>query len=377
MRLKTRNMQVLEFVLKILMVVGCWPPNSWTSLCKRTMYNAYTVFLMLLLFSFALAQLMDIILNVDNTDDFTETFYIMLAMIISCCKMIGLLVNRKNIGILTNILTEKPFVPLEADEIKIRHKFDKTIQANTLRYAILVEITCACGIVTSLFTHFRKGNLTYREWTPYNYTSDVVFCVIYTRQLINTFIGSMVNVGCDSLICGLLLYVCCQIEILECRLKKVYCQNDLRECVRQHNCIFKFAVMVNEKFKIIIAIQFVVSTLVVCSNLYQLARVTLNAQCFPLILYTCSMLTQILIYCWYGNEVKLKSVQLVTNIFGMEWLTMKENRKQTLLIIMNRALIPIEFSSAYILTMNLDSFVILLKTSYSAYNILQQTMQTT
>ena len=68
----------------------------------------------------------------------------------------------------------------------------------------------------------------------------------------------------------------------------------------------RFALMVNEKFKIIIAIQFIVSTLVICSNLYQLAKMTLTAQCFPLILYTCSMLTQILIYCWYGNEVKLK-----------------------------------------------------------------------
>lgn len=121
-------MQVLKFTLKILTVVGCWPPNSWTSLCKRTMYNAYTTFVILLLFTFMLPQLMDVVLNVDNTDDFTDTFYIMLAIIISCCKMIGLLINRKNIGILTNILTQKPFIPLGVDEIEIRHKFDKIIQ---------------------------------------------------------------------------------------------------------------------------------------------------------------------------------------------------------------------------------------------------------
>ncbi|XP_077264592.1 odorant receptor 46a-like isoform X1 [Temnothorax americanus] len=368
---------VLELTLKILMVVGCWPPNSWTSLCKRTVYNIYSALLISLLFTFLLSQLMDIILNVDNTDDFTDTFYVMLAMVISCCKMIGLLVNRKNIRILTNILTQKPFIPLEADEIEIRHKFDKTIQNNTLWYTILIESTCACIVLTSLFTNFRKGNLTYREWTPHNYTSEVLFCVMYTRQLICSTVGSIVNVACDSLICGLLLHVCCQIEILECRLKKISLgQNNLRECVRQHDCIFKFALMVNEKFKIIIAIQFVVSTLVVCSNLYQLAKMTLSAQCFPLILYTCSMLTQILIYCWYGNEVKLKSVQLAANIFGIGWLTMKQSRKQNLLIIMIRSLTPIEFSSAYILTMNLDSFVGLLKTSYSAYNILQQTQTT-
>jgi len=71
---------------------------------------------------------MDIILNVDNTDDFTDTLYIMLALVIACCKLIGLLINRKNIEILTNILTKKPFIPIEADELEIRHKFDKTIQ---------------------------------------------------------------------------------------------------------------------------------------------------------------------------------------------------------------------------------------------------------
>ncbi|XP_024872663.1 odorant receptor 94b-like [Temnothorax curvispinosus] len=344
--------------LKILTVVGCWPPDSWTTLCKRTVYNIYTTFVVLLLCTFLLFQLLDIILNVDNTDDFTDTFYFMLAMVNSCCKIVGLLVNRKNIGILTNILTQKPFIPLEADEIEIRHKFDRTIQINTLWYTILIETTCASTALISLFTDFRKSTLTYREWTPYNYTSEVVFCVIYARQLVCTFFGSMVNIACDSLICGLLLHVCCQIEILECRLKKVSLgQNNLRECVRQHNCIFKFALMVNEKFKIIIAIQFVVSTLVVCFNLYQLAKMTLSAQCFPLILYTFAMLTQILIYCWYGNEVKLKSVQLAANIFGMGWLKMKQSRKQNLLMIMNRSLTPIEFSSAYIITMNLDSFV--------------------
>ncbi|XP_011261393.3 odorant receptor 46a-like isoform X1 [Camponotus floridanus] len=358
------------------MVVGCWPPNSWTSLCKRIVYNAYTVFITFLLFTFMLSQLMDIILNVDNTDDFTDTFYVMLAMIISLSKMTGLLINRQNIGTLTNILRQKPFIPLEADEIEIRHKFEKAIQTNTLWYTILVETTCACIALTSLFTDFRKGNLTYREWTPYNY-SEVVFYVIYARQLISSMFGSIVNVACDTLICGLLLHVCCQIEILECRLKKISLdRNNLRECVYQHDNIFKFAFMINEKFKIIIGIQFIVSTLVVCSNLYQLAKITFSAQSFPLILYTCSMLAQILIYCWYGNEVKLKSSELSANIFKMEWLTLDQSGKGSLLIIMNRSLVPIEFSCAYILTMNLDSFVSLLKTSYSAYNILQQ-MRTT
>ncbi|EZA58607.1 hypothetical protein X777_14774 [Ooceraea biroi] len=368
----------MEFTLKVLTVVGCWPPDSWTSSSKRAMYNVYTAFITLLLFTFMIPQLLDIILNVNSTEDFADTFYILLAIIISCCKMTGLLINRKNIEMLTNILSQKPFIPLEADEMEIRRKCEKSIHNKTFWYMALVEVTLGCFAMTSLLTDFRKGNLTYREWTPYNY-SETVFYVIYIRQLISATMGSLVNVACDSLICGFVLHICCQIEILECRLRKIALdQKNLRigECVRQHDCIFKFAFMINEHFKPIIAIQFIVSMLVVCSNLYQLAKITLNTESFPLILYTVAMLTQILIYCWFGNEVKIKSVQLAANIFEIEWLKLDRSSRRDLLIIMSRSLIPIEFSSAYVIayviTMNVDSFVSLLKTSYSAYNLLQQ-----
>lgn len=75
-----------------------------------------------------LPQIMDIILNVDNANDFTETFYVMLATVLASCKMFSLLLNRKNIEILTDVLGEKPFGPLESDEIEIRHKFEEIIR---------------------------------------------------------------------------------------------------------------------------------------------------------------------------------------------------------------------------------------------------------
>lgn len=53
----------------------------------------------------------------------------------------------------------------------------------------------------------------------------------------------------------------------------------------------------------------------------------------------------------------IQSIRLAANIFEMQWLALNRNVQKSLLIIMNRSLLPIEFSSAYILTMNLDSFV--------------------
>lgn len=93
--------------------------------------------------------------------------------------------------------------------------------------------------LTSLFTDFRKGKLTYREWIPSEYY-DTVYYFTYFRQLISLTVASIVNVACDIIICGLLVHIYCQIEILECRVKKsLRDQGDLGECVRQHDRIYK------------------------------------------------------------------------------------------------------------------------------------------
>jgi len=41
----------------------------------------------------------------------------------------------------------------------------------------------------------------------------------------------------------------------------------------------------------------------------------------------------------------------------MEWFKFNETAQKTLLMIMRRAVVPIEFTSACVISMNLDSFV--------------------
>lgn len=84
--------------------------------------------MILLLNTFLLSQFMDLIMTVENADDFSDNFFVLLAVLISCCKLFSMLVNRKNIIKFTNILTEEPCKPLKSSEIKILYKFDKNIE---------------------------------------------------------------------------------------------------------------------------------------------------------------------------------------------------------------------------------------------------------
>jgi len=125
---KKFKMHILELTFKVLTICGCWQPESWTSVHKRIIYRVYTFLVILLINSFVLSQFMDIILIVNNTDDFCDNFCVLLPMIIVCYKLFSLLGSHKNIIKLTNILTKKPCKPLKPNEIKIYYKFDKGMQ---------------------------------------------------------------------------------------------------------------------------------------------------------------------------------------------------------------------------------------------------------
>ncbi|EFN90020.1 Odorant receptor Or1, partial [Harpegnathos saltator] len=117
----------------------------------------------------------------------------------------------------------------------------QSIRRNTmLWYLLLVMTTVVCMIFTSVFVDFMRGSLTYPAWLPFNYTAPALFFLVYVHQTIAVVIGATVNVACDSLICGLLLHICCQLEILEYRLMQIPQKHHvLPECVRHHDRIFE------------------------------------------------------------------------------------------------------------------------------------------
>ncbi|KAL0116255.1 hypothetical protein PUN28_011234 [Cardiocondyla obscurior] len=129
--------------------------------------------------------------------------------------------------------------------------------------------------------------------------------------------------------------------------------------------------MLNDKFSKIVPGEFAMITVVMCYNLVNMAFKSSDAVSYIQdIMIVASTLAPIFYYCWFGNEIKLKSIQLSDSIYNLEWTSLSSNVKKGLLMMMNRTTIPIEFTSADIIPVNLDSFVMVLKTSYSIFNVL-------
>ncbi|KAL0119576.1 hypothetical protein PUN28_007789 [Cardiocondyla obscurior] len=84
------------------------------------------------------------------------------------------------------------------------------------------------------------------------------------------------------------------------------------------------------------------------------------------------MLMQIFLYCWYGNEVTLKSTEIGSAIYEMDWSVLPADLMKTLLMIITRSKKPIKITSGNIITLSNESFMKIIKISYSAYNVLQR-----
>ncbi|KYQ60701.1 Odorant receptor 46a, isoform A [Trachymyrmex zeteki] len=362
-KIKLKSVQVADSIFQIK-----WPllNNSVKSnlliIMKRTTVpiEFTTAHIVSLNLDSFVAVIMNIILNINNFGEISDNIYMTLTVFIATYKITTMWIIKEHVITIINVLTEEPFKPSELCEIIIRQKYDKTIKKYAIWYYGLVQVTVICIILNAIFMDFIEGNLTYKAWVPFDYTSSIIFLLVFTHQMIGMSICAVVNVACDSLVSGLLQEICCQFEILEYRLTKILHETHIRDCVRHHNRIYEYAHIINRRFAKIIALQFAVSMLVVCANLYKLAAISLlmmNGSLVTLLLYTACMLSQIFLYCWFGNELKLKSTGVANSIYNMKWQELDNESTKSLLLIMRRSMIPIEFNSVIVITLNLDSFV--------------------
>lgn len=125
--------------------------------------------------------------------------------------------------------------------------FNEHCRLNAICYAILVELS----VMSLSFGGLLKAEshkLPYRMWLPYNYTSLSAYTFIYTQQVVSLIVSAMIHVACDSFIWALLMHICNQIEIFNCRLKKIkdHEKNEVTKlCIHYHNLIYRYDVIIS------------------------------------------------------------------------------------------------------------------------------------
>ncbi|XP_076388996.1 uncharacterized protein LOC100881022 [Megachile rotundata] len=372
-------METLQWTQIMFTICGnCLRPLTCTPF-KRFIYNIYIIVGKILLCTLVIAQVLDIVLNVENQDEFTENFAISSTMIMITFKYIILSVRRVNIADLIEKLNRNLFMPANTEEMEIRIKFNRIIDLTTKAYTIIIAIFATGVFVMTFIVDYKGRKLVGRLWLPYDYTSTTLYVLTSVCEFLATAFGVSVNIACECLYAGLTLHICCQFEILEHRFKtldgKDICA--VNRCASHHHHIYEYAKMINNEFKKIVSCQFFMSMSVLCLNLFRMLIAQNFLDFVEVVMYMVCMFSQIFYYCFHGNLVKAKSIDFSDEIFGSDWPSWNDNSKKVLLMVIRRSKRPIEFTSMHVVTLSLESFMSLLKTSYSAYNLMTKSNNVT
>nr|UEN71236.1 olfactory receptor 53 [Gregopimpla kuwanae] len=378
-------MQILQHTFIVLKWVGLWRPGHWSQGKEAKLYNAYTWLVIFFLIIVILSQFIGLVKSVNDLDAFANNIFLLLTLVADCGKAINILIKRENIIGLINCLEQDPCQPRTEEELVIQRKFDRIVRFNTLRYAAVVLITVFVALLNSMYEDIPKRTLPFNAWVPFEYVeSRWRYAAAYTYQTFGILIGAGIGIGFDTLVPGMMLQTCAQLNILMNRFNKMpemlRASNSvipnaeitlLAQNVKHHITIFNFAEKSNAVFGIMIFVQYAISSSVICVSLLRLSKVKLFSSMFAA-LFVClaEMSIQILLYCYYGGEVGIESLKVFDAVYEMDWPTLSMSARKSLLTIMVRTLRPIKFTTAHVITLNLESFKSLIKFSYSTYNVL-------
>ncbi|XP_044001705.1 odorant receptor coreceptor-like [Aphidius gifuensis] len=239
-------------------------------------------------------------------------------------KSLNIVGSHDKITYVIQTFLNDPCLPRNSKEILIQKKYDKFIWRCTVAYGVLAETTAICFTFGSLWLDLGPGVLPFPAWLPYKHDTGTWYWFAYSNQIVAGINSTTFAIGYDTLIPSLMIQIVSKFEILQHILN-----------------IDKY-----QKF---------------------------SQEWTGVILYLCCMLSQIFILCAAGNEVTLVSSQLGKAVYSINWTHLNKSTIKSLILIMNRSLHPIVFTSKNIVTLSLDSFKSLIKISYSTYNVLHRT----
>ncbi|KAK9884865.1 hypothetical protein WA026_009087 [Henosepilachna vigintioctopunctata] len=211
--------------------------------------------------------------------------------------------------------------------------------------------------------------------------------------------GATSNCSIDCLFAGLMHHVSGQIKILKHKLIQIgrkdnlsmFCEdddpnrtkvrneciyNELKECIDHYDKITSYIKDLEEIFTFVPFGQLSVSTVVICVSCFQVMILDpLSTNFLGMITFALTMIFQIYTYCHYGNQLYHESASIGDAVYMSDWYSFDLKSKRMIIILMERSKKPLVFKAGYLLPLSVETFVSIMRKTYSLLAVLQKQME--
>ncbi|KYQ56938.1 Odorant receptor 46a, isoform A [Trachymyrmex zeteki] len=331
-----------------------WRKNE--NICIRFLRFCYRYAIFLLIYEFTIFDVIEMIRMRDHVQELTEGLFLGLTFLTLCVKYANFLLRESELSDLLDSLRVKMCQPRNSMEKLIIEQHSRRAKWSSILFMMISYMTGFGFMVTPALGLLKESErvLPLKSYIPYSVSNLLPYLATYLQQFLTLFYGIMLNVTFDCLVYGFTIQVCAQIELMCCRLTDSLKNSgrissgenretsaSIVECVKHH-------LLVN------------------------ILKKLLSFEFLSMFLYLSGILLQLFYYCWYGNELELKSKDIATAVYSCDWTMVTPRERRSLMLIMISSQKGIMFSYHGIFALSLNTFTWICRTSYSAYNLLQQ-----
>ncbi|XP_014217398.1 odorant receptor Or1-like [Copidosoma floridanum] len=208
--------------------------------------------------------------------------------------------------------------------------------------------------------------------------SAVRFALAYLLQVVAVYVTATTEVFLDSTVCAFVILANAQVDFYRHRLivNGGFAQGpagSVGRFVEHHLIIQSIVRRVQSTFMGIIVPVFCFGLITLCTSLFKFTQIstTLLDRAFCSF-YLAYLLYPIYVYCWYGNELQEMNESIADTVYKSDWtaLTASQRKSHWYVIFISQKKHEISYHGQCVLS--LQTFIWMMKTSYGAFNLLQQ-----
>ncbi|XP_068910837.1 odorant receptor 4-like [Tenebrio molitor] len=327
-----------------------------------------------------LSQLAEMISVFGDIEKMTNASFLTLTNVVQAFKLYPFIMHGARVRALINSINRSEFKPKNWEQ--------RCILTADIKMSQLISKTWlfTCCLVCSLWGIFPlldKGaddqiRLPLSGWFPFKTDESPMFEIVYAYQTVTSFVNGLGVVCMDTFMMGSIMVISGQLSVLNNAFENIK-QSDEETAARRnliqnivhYRNIIQFADEMTCLFTTCIMSQFVVSVIISCMTLLQLTLVSvMSLQFVSMFLYEGCILLEIFLWCYYGNEVIVKSEQLTTSAFKSDWPDCNKEYKKDLLLFMIRSQRPLKLYAGGYFPLSLQTFMAIVKSSWSYFAVL-------
>ncbi|KAJ3663421.1 hypothetical protein Zmor_007684 [Zophobas morio] len=363
--------------ITMLKIVGLWPVGDETyTFSLYTLYTIISIFTFIYCHNFF--QVCNIFFILDDLEALTATVFVLLTELLCILKAYYIIQNMKILKQLMVTLNSEMFQP---KNLRQRDIVEPSLNSWKMVYTVFGSMAFGTLFFWATFPFLDKlvqqHKLPFLAWYPWDTKISPFYEITYVYQMASISFICLVNLNVDTLIAALNMYTGAQCDILCDDLRHIHEFADVNarliSCVQHHKAILKFAANSNQFFSWIVLVQFFVSAVSIGMTMFQLTVVAaFSSQFYSSIFYANAVIVEIFMYCWFGNEVEIKSSNIPYAVFESDWTEASLEVQKNVVFFILRCQKPIKISALNLFYLTLDTFVRIMRTSWSYFAVLHQ-----